>query len=76
MKEFAEQTLKMDYYLVEQGVSRDNNSYATGHRRPISSPFSLPIFDFSEEALRQSKLRGFYYLTYASYFGIYFSLVL
>ena len=34
MREFAEKTLKMDYYIVEQGIQRAENTYQTGHRAP------------------------------------------
>jgi len=44
----------------------------SAHRAPLAAPFLKPVFDFSEEALRQSKMRGFYYLTYASFFGSYY----
>ena len=41
----------------------------------MGAPFMKPVFDFSEEALRQSRMRGFYYLTYASYFSAYYFLI-
>ena len=76
MRQFAEKTLKMDYYIVEQGIQRAEKTYQTGHRAPQGAPFLRPVYDFSEEALRQSKMRGFYYLTYASYFCAYYFVML
>jgi hypothetical protein len=71
MREFATKKLEMDYLLVEQGLIKEENIYRTTHSQPVACPFKQPFYDFSAEAITQSKVRGVFYLMFSSFYGVY-----
>ena len=59
----------MDYIIVEQGLSKEQNLYVSSHAAPL---VYQTIFDFSVEALLQGKMNGIKYLMLSSFYGSYY----
>ena len=62
----------MDYLQVSQGINSAENSYRSSQGPPAASPFTKHIFDYSEEALKQTRVGAQNYLLFASLYGSYY----
>ena len=73
MQSFAEDRLGLDYTIVDQGLSKDDNQYLSSRKAPTEDTGFHTIFDFTSEALQLNKTTSvFQYIMFGTFYGSYY----
>ena len=73
MKSFAVDRLGLDYNILDQGLSKDDNQYLSSRKAPVGDIGFHTFFDFTNEALTLNKTTSvFQYLMFGTFYGTYY----